>query len=226
MTPLEEPSLIEVRVRELCSRSEYRQATTPILNEYGSELHGFLITRLRDHDAANDAFAAFAEALWRGIPNFRWQCSVRVWCYTLARHTASRQARQARRHAARNVPLSQAGPLSALVDQIRTETSAVQRTETKHRLVQLREQLPIEDQTLLMLRVNRQLQWTEIAQILLYDDEIANESQLKVDAARLRKRFQLAKEKLRKMAKGAGILADPAADDDGGSDPDSKKERR
>jgi hypothetical protein len=69
----------------------------------------------------------------------------------------------------------------------------------------LREQLPVDEQTLLILRVNRQLRWEEIAQVMLFDS-VVEPAELKVGAARLRKRFQIAKEKLRRMALEAGIL--------------------
>jgi RNA polymerase sigma-70 factor (ECF subfamily) len=196
---------IEARVRAHADAADMRQAVTVLLEAYGRELFGFLITRLRDYDAAREVFGDFAEDLWKGFPGFRWKCSARVWCYTLARHAASRYVQQARRRSAHDVPLSRAGPLSEIAERVRTETAIALRTETKSRISQLREQLPVDDQTLLILRVNRELSWEEIAQIMLFDD-VAEPDALKGGATRLRKRFQLAKEKLRRMAHEAGIL--------------------
>jgi RNA polymerase sigma-70 factor, ECF subfamily len=201
----EELEDVEARVRSYHARAEMRQAVTVLLEAYGRELLGFLITRLRDHDAAREVFGDFAEDLWKGFPVFRWECSARVWCYTLARHAASRFLQKARARSARNVPLSSAGPLSEIAERVHTETSIALRTETKSRISQLREQLPVDDQTLLILRVNRQLRWEEIAQIMLFD-RVADAAELKAGSTKLRKRFQLAKEKLRRMALEAGIL--------------------
>jgi RNA polymerase sigma-70 factor, ECF subfamily len=196
---------IEARARAHADAADMRQAVTVLLEAYGRELFGFLITRLRDYDAAREVFGDFAEDLWKGFPGFRWQCSARVWCYTLARHAASRYVQQARRFSEHNVPLSRAGPLSEIAERVRTETAIALRTETKSRISQLREQLPVDDQTLLILRVNRELSWEEIAQIMLFDD-VAEPAELKAGATRLRKRFQAAKDKLRRLAHEAGIL--------------------
>jgi RNA polymerase sigma-70 factor, ECF subfamily len=196
---------VEDRVRALHAQAKLREAVTLLLENYGRELLGFLITRLRDHDAAREVFGDFAEDLWKGFPAFRWECSARVWCYTLARHAASRHVHQQRRRSAHSVPLSSAGPISEIAERVHTETSVALKTETKSRISQLREQLPIDEQTLLILRVNRQLRWEEIAQVMLFE-RVVEAAELKAGAARLRKRFQIAKEKLRRMALEAGIL--------------------
>ena len=201
----EELVVVEDRARALHAQDSMREAVTILLEAYGRELLGFLITRLRDHDAAREVFGDFAVDLWKGFPAFRWECSARVWCYTLARHAASRHVQQQRRRSAHSVPLSNAGPISEIAERVHTETSIALKTETKSRISQLREQLPIDEQTLLILRVNRQLRWEEIAQVMLFD-RVVESAELKAGAARLRKRFQQAKEKLRRMALEAGIL--------------------
>jgi RNA polymerase sigma-70 factor (ECF subfamily) len=140
------------------------------------------------------------------LDGFRWQCSARVWSYTLARHAASRYIDDIRRRRKRNVPLSRAGPLSEIAEKIRTGTRAGARTEARSRIAQLRESLPVDDQTLLILRVNRKLGWKEIAQIMLRDGETPDEAELDREAGRLRKRYQLAKDKLRQMAVEQGLV--------------------
>jgi RNA polymerase sigma-70 factor (ECF subfamily) len=76
----------------------------------------------------------------------------------------------------------------------------------KDRFQQLREQLPEDDQTLLVLRVDRGLSWLELAEVMLGDDAPASDEQLKTEAARLRQRFQAAKHRLRKLVEEAGLL--------------------
>ena len=103
------------------------------------------------------------------------------------------------------MPLSQAGALSDMVEKARTATLQFQRTETKSRIRELRETLSQEDQTLLILRVDKNLAWREIAIIMSGEDD-DDAAQLKREAARLRKRFELAKGKLRKLAEAEGLI--------------------
>jgi RNA polymerase sigma-70 factor (ECF subfamily) len=183
-----------------------KRAATALLRAYGREILGFLVARLRDRDAAAEVFSLFTEALWKGLPGFRWECSARVWAYAIARHAAARYARDTRRRGRRYLALSEAGPLSAIEEKVRTETLASSRTEARERAVKLRERLPIEDQTILVLRINRKLEWKDIARVMVYDGSPVTDRELQAEAARLRKRYQLAKERLRKMAIDEGII--------------------
>jgi RNA polymerase sigma-70 factor (ECF subfamily) len=171
------------------------------------------MSRLRDDSAASDVFSTFAEDLWRGLPGFGWRCTARVWAYTLARHAASRHIRDARRRRERDLPLSAAGALSQIEQRVRTETRRGARTEDKSRIAQLRERLAADDQALLILRIDRKLAWTEIAQVMLHDGEVAADAVLLQESVRLRKRYQAAKTKLRKLAIEAGFTP-PSGDRD------------
>jgi RNA polymerase sigma-70 factor (ECF subfamily) len=206
VTAPEDREGLEQRIRALCETGDKKRAATLLLEGYGREVFGFLVARLRDREAASDVFSQFTEDLWRGLDGFRWQCSARVWSYTLARHAASRYIDDVRRRRGRHVPLSRAGPLSEIAERIRTGTRAGAQTEARSRIAQLRESLPVDDQTLLILRVNRKLGWREIAQIMLRDGESPDDEALAKEAARLRKRYQLAKDKLRQMAVEQGLV--------------------
>ena len=197
---------LESQIRTHHDAGDKRRAATLFLEGYGREIFGFLVARLRDRDAASEVFSQFTEDLWKGLDGFRWQCSARVWAYTLVRHAASRYIAGLRKRQAGHVPLSRAGPLSAIEEKIRTATLASARTEARSRLAELRESLPPEDQTLLILRVNRKLDWKEIAQVLSYEGEAVTDEELDKHAARLRKRFQLAKDRLRRLALEKGLI--------------------
>ncbi len=67
------------------------------------------------------------------------------------------------------------------------------------RLLRLRETLEPEEQTLLILRLDKELPWEEVAHVL-------SEGRAPVAPAALRKRFERLKEKLGKMAKDEGLL--------------------
>ena len=85
---------------------------------------------------------------------------------------------------------------SSTLDHLRTEvTSAIRR---------LREELAEPDQMLLILRVDRSMEWREIAAALA-DEDLAGDA-LERETARLRKRFQFLTEKLRELARARGLL--------------------
>jgi RNA polymerase sigma-70 factor (ECF subfamily) len=214
-SPRGDPALAEERIRALAEGGDKHAAATALLEAYGRELLGFLIARLRDSDMASEVFSQFTEDLWRGLDGFRWQCSARVWAYALVRHAASRHLKDAHKRRGRQVPFSRAGPLSQLEEKLRTATRTVARTEARSRIAQLREALPPDDQTLIILRVNRKLDWKDIAQVMVYEGEIAPDAALQKEAVRLRKRYQLAKEKLRRMAQEQGLIP-PAGEAKGG----------
>jgi RNA polymerase sigma-70 factor (ECF subfamily) len=198
--------VLERRIRAHCASGEKKEAATALLEGYGHELLGFLIGRLRDRDAASEVFSQFTEVLWRELDAFRWESTARVWAYALTRHAASHYIRDARKRGGREVGLSRAGPLSELEQKIRTETLLAARTEGRDKVTQLRESLPVEDQTLLVLRVNRKLEWKEIAQVVTYDGQPVAADVLEKEAVRLRKRYQLIKDKLRRMAEEQGLV--------------------
>jgi RNA polymerase sigma-70 factor (ECF subfamily) len=91
--------------------------------------------------------------------------------------------------------------------EVRTATLSFLRTERRTQLAALREALAPEDQTLLILRVDRKLSWEELAVVLGSDPNLSGADALKREAARLRKRFQIVKSKLRKQAVKHGLLS-------------------
>lgn len=193
-------------MREAFDRQDFDAAATVAIREYGPEILGVLAARLRSQSDASEVFAQFCEDLWRGLPGFRWQCSVRVWAYTIARHASIRYVTSAYRKPGRHVPLSQHPVIDQLVQDIRTTTQAHLRTENRSRMQQLREQLPAMEQELLILRIDKQMSFREMAIVVSEEDLTAPGAPLDRVAARLRKRFQLAKEKLRALAAAEGLV--------------------
>lgn len=197
---------IEQAVRTACDAGDYDEAATAALKGYGPEILGFLVSRLNNEGAAGDAFSLFSEDLWKGLPRFEWRSTVRVWAYTLARHAAARWAKRQKGAGKRRVPLSRVGRASQIAAQVRDSTLPYLRTQVKSRMRALYDRLPEEDQTVLTLRLDKQLSFRDIAEIMLYDGERAQDAAIAKESARLRKRFQLAKERLRKLAEQEGLL--------------------
>jgi RNA polymerase sigma-70 factor, ECF subfamily len=108
------------------------------------------------------------------------------------------------------VGLSSASQVMELAARLRTETLSVLRTANRTALERLRDELPEEDRELLVLRVDRELGWREIAIVLAESgnraDRIGDEAALTREAARLRKRFQLVTERLRALARERKLL--------------------
>lgn len=185
---------------------DFRAAATLAVENYGAEVCGFLAARLRNPADVGDVFSMFCEDLWSALPNFRWQCSIRGYCYTLARNAANRYSVAPCNRADRRAAFADDEQLSCLIERTRSQTAAHLRTEVKSRMRTLREQLPEDDQTLLILRVERMLPWRELAIVMSENGEPLDASALDQASARMRKRFQLVKDKLKELARLDGLL--------------------
>jgi RNA polymerase sigma-70 factor (ECF subfamily) len=191
---------LEDRIRAAATAGDWAGATTIAIEGYGDELLGYLVAMTGSVVDADDAFSFVAEHLWRSLPAFRWDCSLRTWAYGIARQAIGRKRRDP--HRRRAVPLD--AVVSAAAAKIRTRTATFLRTESRDRIAALRAQLAPDDQTLLILRVNRKLPWREIARVLADDDAASTDAELTRRAAALRKRFERVKDQLKAQAGGAG----------------------
>jgi RNA polymerase sigma-70 factor (ECF subfamily) len=197
---------LEQQVRALCAQGDHSAAATAIVRDYGPEILGFLMATHRDPVEANEAFSEVAEGVWRGLPRFGWESSVRTWTYAIARNVSRFRKRSAARGGKRVMNATDSF-FQGVVHKVRTETTPFLRTEKKTRLQALRDALPDEDRMLLVLRVDRGLPWTDVARIVGHDEEAPPRSDAAIaqEAARLRKRFQLVKDRLRELAKREGL---------------------
>ena len=192
-------SQFDERVRALLAARETGEAATLALRELGPEVLGFLSGVLGDADA-DEVYSAWSERLWRSLKGFEGRCSLRTWMYVLARREISRFRKGARRHAEGRVPLSE---LADVLPDARSRTRSTVATEKQRQLTALRDELPIEDRTLLILRVDRKLAWDEIALAFADIPETFSDEDRRREAARLRKRFQLVKQRLVARARSA-----------------------
>jgi RNA polymerase sigma-70 factor (ECF subfamily) len=192
---------LERQVRSLCERGDPSAAATLAIRGYGPELLGFLVAVHRGEPEATECFSEVCEILWRGLPGFAWESSLRTWAYAVARNVS----RTRRRDAARRDRRAAGGDsmLEGVAQAVRTETLSYLRTEKRSRLVALRDRLPEEDRMLLVLRVDRKLEWNELARVLGSKAGAGgpDSATLAREAARLRKRFQLVKDRLRELAR-------------------------
>ena len=96
--------------------------------------------------------------------------------------------------------------MGQLVEQLRTQTLSLYGQRNLDAIAKLREELPEEDRALLVLRVDRGLEWADLARVFLAGDDTPTPDVLKRESARLRKRFQLIKERLLAMGRERGLL--------------------
>jgi RNA polymerase sigma-70 factor (ECF subfamily) len=183
---------VEESVRAQLAGGDLRGAATEALRAFGPKILGYLQAVLKDEADAADAFSIFAEHLWRGLPSWRGQSSLKTWAFKLAWNAALNLKDEAWRRRGRRF---RTGEASRLADEIRTRTG-VRVERQRQALDALRAELSEEEQTLLVLRIDQQLSWEEIADVL------SPPGAERVEAAALRKRFQRLKERLGEMLKG------------------------
>ena len=182
---------LEQRIASHLDASDFPRAATVAIEGYGPQILGFLASVLRDDDAAYDVFSQFSEDLWRGIAGFRRASSMRTWAYALAWNAAQRWRSEAYR---RHVRRLETAEVSKLVDSIRLSTQV----RAKDLASKLRDGLDADELTLVILRVDKELAWKEVAQVLSTPEQ-------PVDVPALRKRFERVCEKLRQHAAREGL---------------------
>ena len=192
---------VEASIRKHHDSGDLQAAATVALEGYGDEVLGFVFASVRAESDAAEVFSDLCEDMWRGIDRFSWRSSFRTWLYVLARHATARYMRAPNRRPERNVSTQE---IADVVARVRSRTAIHQRTEVKDAIAEMRRSLPEEDQTLLTLRVDRRMAWRDIALVIAGNE--ADDAELKREAARLRKRFQLVKDDLRQRAREAGLL--------------------
>ena len=186
---------IDKRVHGLVADGDVDLASELVLRELGPAILRYVRSAVRDEELAADAFSEFAEDLWMGLPAFRGDSSLKTWAYRVAWNAVLRVRNDTWQR--RRTPLSR-GRASGLADQLRTCTPVVRERQAKA-LEALRAKLSLGDQSLLALRVDQGLSWSEVAEIVATDGE-----PVQVDA--LMKRFQRLKERIGIMARDEGLV--------------------
>ncbi|HET9551742.1 MAG TPA: sigma-70 family RNA polymerase sigma factor [Anaeromyxobacteraceae bacterium] len=187
-------SPVEARIQQLLADGDHRGAATEAIRGFGPKVLGYLRSILRDDEDAADAFGHFAEDLWRGIGGFRGEASFKTWTYKLAWCAAMHVRSDAWKRLGRRL---ESGEASRLADEVRTK-SVVRVEEQRRSLDRLRQTLTAEEQTLLFLRLDQELEWVDVAQVLSAEGTA-------VEPAALRKRYERLKERLAKLVKEEGL---------------------
>lgn len=189
-------SELDDRVAATLSAGAPGAAAAAVVSALGPALLGYLAAILRSESDAREVFSEVAEEILAAISGFRGESAVKTWSYRIAWRTAMRFRESPERRRGRRLLTEEA---AALVEEVRSSTATYLRDDTKAWLARVRAELSFEDQSLLTLRVDRDLSWAEVAQVMGGDDQTAA-------LARLRKRFERIKERLRVEAEREGLL--------------------
>jgi RNA polymerase sigma-70 factor (ECF subfamily) len=182
-------------IRRLAAAGDDRAAATAAIRQLGPQVLRYLRSILHDEDDVEDAFSIFAEALWRGLPRFRWESSLRTWSFRLAWHAALDVRSDAWRRRRRRLATSEA---SRIADEVRTK-SFVRLERQRDSVERLVAGLAVADRSLFALRVGQGLSWREISEVLAAEQQV-------VDPTTLAKRFSRLKEHLEERAREQGLL--------------------
>jgi len=186
---------LEERLRALLAAGDLRAAATEAIRGYGPQVLQVLRAMLRDEAEAREAFSQFAENLWRGLSTFRGESSFKTWALRLACNAARNQRDEAWRRRGRRLATGEA---SALAEEVRTR-SVVRVERQRQALDRLRQSLRVEEHSLLVLRIDQGLSWSEVAEVLAEEGEPA-------EPAALMKRYERIKERLGKLAREQGLV--------------------
>ena len=192
---------LDERVRRLVAEGRSADAATAALRALGPQVLGYLSGVMGSEADADDVFASTSERVWRSLPKFEWRCSLRTWFYMVAHREIARFRQRAKRHIDGRVGISE---LRSVLGAVRSSVSSAQGSERQQKLAKLRAELPEQDRALLVLRVDRDMAWEEIALVVAEGAEGDeregaegwSDEDTKREAARLRKRFQVLRERL------------------------------
>jgi RNA polymerase sigma-70 factor (ECF subfamily) len=187
---------IEERIDRALIAGDLPGAATEALRGYGPHILRYLVAVLHDVERAEEAFSRFSEKLWKGLGSFRADSSFKVWAYEVAWNAAQDLGRDPYRRRSRRLNTHE---ISNIADEVRSITRPHLQSWAKERLRGLQESLAPDERSLLLLRVEKDLSWREVAQIM-------SRPERPLDEAAVRKRFERLKSKLRRLALEQGLF--------------------
>jgi len=182
-------------VRERLATGGPDGAATALIETLGPAILRYLRSMLRVEEDAADAFSQWSENVWTGLPSFRGESSLKTWGYRLAWNAAQNLRNEAWRKRGQRLATGQA---SALAMSIQTKSVVVVERQ-RQALEELRAALSDEDRSLLVLRLDQQLSWNEVAEVLAAEGK-------RIEPATLMKRFERVKTRLGELARERGLL--------------------
>lgn len=178
---------VEKRVAYLLEDGLVEEACALIMDRYGPEIRGYLRGTMGSDTDGDDLYQDVCAGLWKGLPRFEGRSSIRTWLYVIAhRLVAKRLARYSRSHVVR-LNTTAAGRIPDQADSLLSQIS-----DREHRRVaaHLMSKLTAEEREVVILRAERGLSFSEVAEVL------------EISEAAARKRYQRAEASLKIMVEG------------------------
>jgi RNA polymerase sigma-70 factor (ECF subfamily) len=159
-------------VAELKAGSE--EAYTRLIAQYHQTIYNLIYRLLDDPGDAPDATQEVFIKVFRGMPKFNCECSLKTWIYRIAIHEASNRRRWFFRHKVQELSIEPAqdegeGRASCLrdclVDGGESPFESVARGQVRARLAQVLQELPEHYRTTVVLRDIEDLSYEEIAEV-------------------------------------------------------------
>jgi DNA-directed RNA polymerase specialized sigma24 family protein len=172
----------------LIRKGDFAAAARQALQTHGPELFGFLIGVLDDVNLARTLYGDVGQRAASEIEAFRWRCTLRLWLYGLGR----RELRD-RRLRRRGVPAARPRPGSDPA-----VTLSRRRTELTGAIAAIRHALTEEEREILILHVDRRLDWDDLAVTSLGED--ASRADVSSEAKFLRERMNAILERVERVA--------------------------
>jgi DNA-directed RNA polymerase specialized sigma24 family protein len=160
------PTQSDQVIRAHLAEGDVQGAVRLSMDSLGPEIFGFLVAVLGDADVSAKVYADVGQRIASELAEFRWKCPLRTWMYWIA----CRELQDRRRRKGPNATSVVATP-----DPVDTNSSRPTGA------AQLRRNLSEEDRELLILRVDRRFDLSEVAVARLGEsaspDAVARESQ-------------------------------------------------
>jgi RNA polymerase sigma-70 factor, ECF subfamily len=177
---------LEATIRACLDEGRRRDAVSAAVRGYGPAVLGFLVSALKDRDAAKDVFSQACENLWRSVSDFRGDCAFGTWFYVLAWNAAKNNLNEAHRRRVRRLRTSE-------ISQLVTPIKSTGVSNLRGAAAKLRDSLTPEERTLLILRIDRGMAWCDVSRVMELDEAV------------LRKRYERIRRKLQRNAVAEGL---------------------
>jgi RNA polymerase sigma-70 factor (ECF subfamily) len=137
-------------------------AAARVIQGCGPCIRGYLRVCLGEDRLVRDAFSAFSEAVWQRIRRYRGEPRLMIWAHRLA-YVAAKERRETSRL---RKPAGTRKSRPASRNFSRTRAATLEPIGAAEDAELMRRELTLEEQTLLTLRIDRQLDWEDIAWVL------------------------------------------------------------
>lgn len=87
-------NLIEDHICELLKTSKYERALSEIVSAFHVDLYWVIRKLVLQHQDANDVLQNTYVRIFKGLPKFRFQSTVKTWCYRIAYNESMRHLEQ------------------------------------------------------------------------------------------------------------------------------------